>query len=262
MDGVGKTVGILGGGQLGRMLALAARPLGIKTIVVDPSVNCPAGVAADEHIVGSFTDAAVIAQLAKKCDVVTIEIEHVNAASLAVVSESVAVEPAPSTVALMQDKYEQKLKLAGAGVKCGPFRTVSSAADVSALGAGEFGYPIMLKSRRLAYDGRGNAVVRSEADIPAAWGALAPKGDLYAEKWVPFARELAVVVVRDRAGGVVAYPAVQTVQRESICHLVLAPAPVPGDVRTAAEQLALQAASHLAGAGVFGVELFELHDGE
>jgi phosphoribosylaminoimidazole carboxylase PurK protein len=262
MEPVGRTVGILGGGQLGRMLALAARPLGVNVVVVDPSPVCPASSVASEHIVGSFTDPAVIAQLAKKCDVVTIEIEHVDAAALADVRAAVPVEPSPSTVALVQDKFRQKETLAGAGVAVGPYRAVASPADVAALGAGEFGYPLMLKSRRLAYDGRGNAVVRSPADVAAAWGSLAPKGELYAEKWVPFVRELAVVVVRDRAGATVCYPAMQTVQRDSICHLVLAPAPVPGDVRSAAEDLAKAAVAHLDGAGVFGVELFELADGE
>ena len=262
MEPVGRTVGILGGGQLGRMLALAARPLGVRTVVVDPNPACPAGVAADEHIVGYFTDAAVIAQLARQCDVVTIEIEHINADALVdVMKAGVPVEPAPSTVALIKDKFTQKQRMAGAGVACGAFRAVATQEELAAV-AQEYGYPLMLKSRREAYDGRGNAKVTSAADIPSAWGKLAPKGELYAEKWVPYVRELAVVVVRDRSGVTVAYPAVETVQRDSICSLVIAPAGVPGDVRTAAEDLAKAAVGHLDGAGVYGVELFELADGE
>ena len=257
---MGLTLGILGGGQLGRMLALAARPLGVRTVVVDPSPRCPAAACADEHVIGSFTDASLIASLASRCDVLTVEIEHINAAALAdAAARGAVVEPRPATIALLQDKLTQKTALARV-VRCGEFAGVGSEQELLAL-AGTYGYPLMLKARRLAYDGRGNAVVREAADVPAAWARLSSMGELYAEKWVPFVRELAVVVARSRDGATSAYPAVQTVQRSSICHLVLMPAPIPGDVRAAAEKLACQAVAHLEGAGVFGVELFELEDG-
>ena len=257
----GQTLGILGGGQLGRMLALAARPLGVRTVVVDPSPACAAASCADEHVLGAFTDAGLIGALAARCDALTIEIEHINAAALAEATAAGAVvEPRPATISLLQDKLLQKTALAQGGVRCGAFAGVGSAEELAAL-AGRWGYPIMLKARRLAYDGRGNAVVRGPEDIAAAWAGLARMGELYAEAWVPFVRELAVMVARGRDGTTRAYPAAQTVQRDSICHLVLMPAPVPGDVRAAAERLACEAVGHLGGAGVFGVELFELADG-
>jgi hypothetical protein len=128
--------------------------------------------------------------------------------------------------------------------------------------AQSYGYPVMLKSRKLAYDGRGNHTVADAAGVSAGWAALSPKGGLYLERWVPFRRELAVVVVRNVAGECVCYDAVETIQRDSICHVVVAPAQIPGDVRERAMAVATQAVARLAGAGVFGVELFELADGE
>lgn len=261
---VGKRLGILGGGQLGRMLTLAAAPLGVRTTVLDPAPDCPAALAGAAQLVGPFTDAAKIADLARQVDVLTVEIEHINAAALAeaAAATGVPVHPAPSTIALIQDKLRQKDAMAQHGVPLGRFRGVDSEADVAAAGE-ELGYPLMLKARLLAYDGRGNAMVRSAADIPGAWAALAKSGGgLFAEAWVPFVRELAVIVARTPGGQCAAYPAVHTIQKDSICHVVLAPAQgVDTAVLERARGIATAAVSHLEGAGVFGVELFELPDG-
>lgn len=124
-----------------------------------------------------------------------------------------------------------------------------------------FGYPLMLKSRCLAYDGRGNAVVKDESGIAAAWSTLASKGSLYVEKWVPFAKELAVVVARDKDGNCKPYQTVHTIQQDNICHVVIVPAQVSGAVQERAGEVARQAISALGGAGVYGVELFLLEDG-
>lgn len=142
----------------------------------------------------------------------------------------------------------------------GEFRDVSSPADVAAAGQ-LWGYPLMLKSRMLAYDGRGNAVVKDAGGIEGAWATLAAKGGLYVERWVSFVRELAVIVVRSRDGSCITYPTVHTVQRDSICHTVVAPATIPATVQARAGEVAAQAIRLLDGAGVFGVELFELADG-
>ena len=266
-----RTLGILGGGQLGRMLCLAARPLGIRTIIVDPTPGCPAASSADEHIVGSFTDVSVIARLAALVDVVTVEIEHINTDAL--LTLRVPVHPSPALLAVVADKLEQKRVLAAAGVPVGAFQSVDSRAELAAV-AQKLGYPVLLKSRRLAYDGRGNAVVADEAGIEAAWAALAPgegsgEGLLYVEAWVPFVRELAVIIAVGSGGAVSVYPVVQTVQRNNICHVVVAPAPIGATTRTRAVGVARAALSALSGLpggapsprGVFAVELFELPDG-
>ncbi|GLD95725.1 hypothetical protein PINS_up004403 [Pythium insidiosum] len=259
-------VGVLGGGQLGRMMAAAAHRLGLELVVLDPlGAQSPAGQLGVGAIAGSFTDEAKIQELAARCDVLTVEIEHVNAAVLQRL-ERVQVHPAPQTIALIQDKFQQKQFFAGVdGVHVAPFAVVASHADAAAVGQA-FGYPFMLKSRLLAYDGKGNAVVSQPSDIADAFAKLGASNAkdggamLYAEKWVPFVKELAVMVVK--AGtDVRAYPVVETTQKDSICDTVLAPAQVSAATYAAAQQLALHAIEKLEGNGIYGVELFLTADG-
>ena len=258
---VWRTVGILGGGQLGRMLAEAARLLGTPTIILDPQLNSPAGQIADRQLLGPFSSPTHILQLASQCDILTMEIEHVDTDALDTVERttSTPVRPSPSTVRLIQDKYMQKLHLQQAGIALGPFMPVSSASDCLEAGR-QYGYPFMLKSRRGAYDGRGNAVVHREEDIPLALAALGQaqvEGDaLYAEAWVAFEQELAVMVARGVDGQCKAYPCVSTTQLDNICHTVHAPARIAAHLASAAQALAVSAVSSLSGAGVYGVEMF------
>lgn len=264
-----KTVGILGGGQLGRMIVEAAHRLNIKTVVLDGE-NSPAKQinALDLHVNGSFLDATLIALLAAKSDVLTVEIEHVNVDALEEVERTTGVKvyPVPETLKLIQDKYTQKEHLIKHGVAVAELVAVAGtsaddkAALLVAIGS-KFGYPFMVKSRTLAYDGRGNYVVHSELEIPDAVAAL---GDrlLYAEKWCPFVKELAVMVVRALDGSVYAYPTVETVHQNNICHLVYAPARVSPSVREHASQLARTAVKLFPGCGIFGVEMFVLASGE
>lgn len=196
-------------------------------------------------------------ELAGMCDVMTCEIEHVNAAAMAEAAKVTVVEPSPATIAVVQDKFAQKEHFRSAGVSLGEFRVVESEADIAAAGE-EWGFPLMLKARRLAYDGRGNAVVRSAEGVADAAASLggAGAGSLYAERWVPFDKELAVMVVRGRDGEVRSYPCVETVQVDSVCHTVVAPARVDGRLRAEARRVAESAVGTLPGAGIYGVELF------
>ncbi|GAB9470266.1 Phosphoribosylaminoimidazole carboxylase, atpase subunit [Globisporangium polare] len=262
-------VGVLGGGQLGRMMAAAAHRLGVELVVLDPQgAASPAGQFGVRAVAGSFTSAADIAALAAQCDVLTVEIEHVNAAVLAELQtraeKPVAVHPSPATIALIQDKFTQKQFFAKvADVHVAPFQVVASRADAVRIG-GEFGYPYMLKSRLFAYDGKGNAVVTSASDVDDAFNKLGVReGEpimLYAEQWVPFTKELAVMVVK-ADDDVRAYPVVETTQKDSICDTVLAPAQIPADTYAKAKQMAFLAISQLEGNGIYGVELFLTADG-
>ncbi|CAI5740942.1 unnamed protein product [Hyaloperonospora brassicae] len=289
-------VGVLGGGQLGRMMANAAHRLGLQVIVLDPlGAASPAGQMGLDAVAGSLTAEADIANLATKCDILTVEIEHVNATCLAQLQDRneatqlLGVHPSPATIALIQDKYQQKLFFTQVqDVRVAPFELVPSLAVARQVGEA-FGYPYMLKSRRLAYDGRGNVVVTKEKDLKSAFEALgatllaqgralddcADDDDeqqqqqlelethqLYAEKWVPFVKELAVMVVKGVDDDVRAYPVVETTQRNSICDTVLAPAQVPGDVIKRARDMALAAVAELEGRGIYGVELFLTAAGE
>ena len=193
------------------------------------------------------------------------EIEHVNVAALRQLEQqqsSVPVRPSADTIALIQDKLRQKQHLQQHDVAVGPFMPVDSLQDCRTAGQ-RFGFPLMLKSRVDAYDGRGNAVVKTEEEIAQALSQLRRSADaeqlgLYAEQWVGFEQELAVMVVRGLDGHCAVYPCVSTTQRDNICHTVIAPALVSPAVAAAAQQLALAAVSCLTGPGVYGVEMFLL----
>lgn len=261
-----KTVGILGGGQLGRMIVEAAHRLNIKTIILDGE-NSPAKQinALDAHVNGSFTDPKAIAELAAKCDVLTVEIEHVDADALQDIQDKTGIEiyPLPSTIKLIQDKYLQKEHLVSHGIAITESLAISaSPTEQELLEVGEkFGFPYMLKSRTLAYDGRGNFVVKDASYVKEALTVLADR-PLYAEKWCPFTKELAVMCVRSIDGEVFSYPTVETIHENNICHLVYAPARVSDTVQAKAAILAQNAVKSFPGCGIFGIEMFLLASGE
>lgn len=250
-----KTIGIVGGGQLGRMLTLAAKPLGFDVVVVDPGENCPATQVGAEQIVADLYDEKALRELAEKTDFITVEIEHLDTNVLEILEKSgVKVNPSPATVRLIQDKYAQKVFLHEHDVPVAPFQEVAD--EASALQALEgFGGKMLVKTRHGAYDGRGNMVVESAEDLKKAFETFAGKA-LYAEKFVPFERELAVLVARSVSGDIAVYPVVQTIHERNICVEVLSPAPVPDEVQKKAEKLAHSVAEHLKGAGIFGIEMF------
>jgi phosphoribosylaminoimidazole carboxylase len=262
-DGLPRTakIGILGGGQLGRMLAIAGAPMGVRVHSLDPNPASPASIVAIPTE-GSFQDAADVIAFAKDCDVVTVEIEHIDVAALRDLEKAgVDVQPCSNTLAIIQDKFAQKEHFKKAGVPLGAFQSVESEEQLAAV-AQEFGFPLMLKSRRMAYDGKGNAVAKTAADVKEAVAKLGgfEKG-LYCEKWVPFERELAVMVVRARDGETRAYPVTETEHVDNICDVTITPADVSAFVAAAATEAAQNAVASLEGAGVFGVELFLLKDG-
>lgn len=248
-------IGIVGGGQLGRMLGFAAKRLGFTVTVIDPTPGSPAGQVVDRQIVADYKDEAAIRALAEVSDFLTFEIELANAAILdELAGRGIVVNPSAKTLGIIKDKYRQKQFLKKAGLPVARFVPVESAADIARAGK-RFGYPLLLKARFDAYDGRGNAVIRSAADIPDGMHKLSGR-ELYVEQFVPFVKELAVMVARNTAGDIRAYPVVETVHRHNICHTVYAPAPVSPTAARRARRLATAVLRHLNGAGVFGIELF------
>lgn len=256
-----RKVGVLGGGQLGRMLIEAANRLNIQVNVLDAAASPAKQISAhDGHIEGSFKDASAVKKLAQACDVVTVEIEHVDTHMLEEVAGQVAVEPSWKTLRTIKDKYAQKGYLQEHGV------AVAESEDLEGKGAeglkavgDRFGYPYMLKSKTEAYDGRGNFVVKTEADIDAAIKALGSR-PLYAERWAEFRMELAVMVVKTK-DGVLTFPTVETVHEDSICKLTYAPPRnVSKKTTERAQDLAKKAIGAFEGKGVFGVEMFLLQD--
>ncbi|KAL8737068.1 MAG: hypothetical protein Q9181_002053 [Wetmoreana brouardii] len=280
-----KTVGVLGGGQLGRMLTEAANRLNVKIVTLDAE-NAPAKQinASASHVNGSFADSDAIRQLAEKCDVMTVEIEHVNTDVLEELSRGIKtgedrrtlkstqreVQPSWRTIRTIQDKFLQKEHLQSRNIPIAQSVAPEepTRGELEKIGE-QLGYPYMLKSRTEAYDGRGNYPVKSTTDISAAMTALQNR-PLYAEKWAHFKLELAVMVVKtdDNADGdwqqsTIAYPAVETIHEDSICKLVYAPArDVPASIRKKAQDLARRAVTAFWGKGVFGVEMFWLEEDE
>lgn len=259
-----KIVGVLGGGQLGRMFVEAANRLNIQVNILDAAKSPAKQISShDGHIEGSFKDADSINTLAKTCDVITVEIEHVDTYVLEDISKknsNLAVEPSWQTIRMIQDKYAQKEHFQKNDVATAVSMSLDAATPQELQKvADKYGLPFMLKSRTEAYDGKGNYVVKSSDDFAGALEALGSR-PLYAEKWANFKAELAVMVVKTK-DGVLAYPAVETVHEDSICKLVYAPARnVSQKILTAAEELAKKAVACFSGKGVFGVEMFLLAD--
>ncbi|CAJ1899888.1 unnamed protein product [Cylindrotheca closterium] len=270
-------VACVGGGQLGRMMALEAPRLGIQMKFLDPGgVKCPAAqiVPSSSIIEGGLKDGDKIRELSKSVDVVTVEIEHVDVETLeALEKEGVNVQPSGQVLRTIQDKLVQKTHFQSHGIELPPFADTPSK-DAIKQAAVTLGLPLMLKSRKGGYDGRGNAVLKTseDADIEAALASLgckdtsAPDLGVYAEGWIDFDCEVAVMVVRSANGSETSsYPAVNAIQQNSICRVVLAPARnVSLERREICERLAKKAIESLGAkaSGVFGVELFVTNDGK
>ncbi len=255
-------IGILGGGQLAQMLTQAAASLGLETAIFERSADSPAARLTQHEIVGAWDDQAAQERFAGLCDLVTLENEFVDAGILQrLESLGLPVHPGSTCLAAIQDKLRQKQKLAEAGLPLPHFASVADMADLREKIA-EFGLPLVLKARRDGYDGYGNATIRSLDDVEPAWQRLGAGGRaLLVEAFVPFERELAVMVLRGHDGELRSYPVVETVQQNHICHVVRAPAALPAEVLARAEALATQAVDLMGGVGVFGVEMFQLADG-
>lgn len=264
---------MIGGGQLGRMLTHPAALLGIPLFILDSGTHTPAkqtllAPSGSDHPDGPFTSEPHIRELAKQCDVLTVEIEHVNADVLEAVEKEglCEVQPSPATIRLIQDKYLQKKFLAERGIPVAPFEGVDQKTEegIKAITT-KLGLPIMLKARTLAYDGRGNSPLQSTTseDINASFEFLGDR-PLYAEGWCPFVKEVAVMVVRNKEGEVRSYDAVETIHKDSILRVCMAPLRAKGmeGVNERARQLAEKAVGHLQGAGIFGVEMFLMEDGQ
>jgi 5-(carboxyamino)imidazole ribonucleotide synthase len=251
-------LGIIGGGQLARMTAMAALQLGCDVVVLEKSPLSPAATLATHSLVGDWNTLPPLLDLAARVDVVSLENEFVDAALLRELeNRGYLVLPAAQTVARVQDKFIQKQTLQSAGL---PVPAMRACADLEECreAARSLGLPLVLKARRNGYDGKGNATVRSPAELETAWTKLGgPRGNpLYAEAFCDFTRELAIIITRGRDGASAAYPVVETVQRDHICHIVRAPAPVAPELAARAAEVARRAVEAVGAVGSFGVEMF------
>ncbi|MFB5636193.1 MAG: 5-(carboxyamino)imidazole ribonucleotide synthase [Nitrosopumilus sp.] len=252
-----KILGIIGGGQLGMMIAEAAKnmPNDISEIIVlDPTENCPAAQVGATQILADFKDKNAIIELANKSDIITYEIESGDSDVLKSVEDKAEINPSPETLKIIQDKLLQKSFLSKHNIPVPEFIEIQNIEDVRK-GLGKFGIPAMLKARRDAYDGRGNFKINSEDEVNIAYEYF--KGQpLLLEKFVPFIKEVSVIASRNTKGQIKTYPLVENIHHESILRETIAPARVSKNISNKAEQIAEKTMSVLKGAGIFGIEMF------
>jgi len=250
-----KKLGIIGGGQLGMMITEAAKNLSehiSEITVLDPTENCPAAQAGAKQIVGDFKDEIAILKLAEQSDIITYEIESGNTDVLSKLKAE--IEPSPSTLGIIQDKLSQKTFLSENGLPVSQFYEITSLDDLRKK-IKDLGLPVLLKSRRDAYDGRGNFKITSSNEIEKAYQHFDGKS-LMVEKFVNFKMEVSVIAARNTKGDITTYPLVENIHQNNILKMTIAPARVSDDVINNAGEIAKKTMEVLKGAGVFGIEMF------
>ncbi|WP_180898306.1 5-(carboxyamino)imidazole ribonucleotide synthase [Martelella soudanensis] len=255
-----KTIGIIGGGQLGRMLAMAAARLSIRTVILEPQADCPAAQVAGRHIVAAYDDEAALAELARACDTITYEFENVPEKSAALLSAERPVYPPARALSVSQDRLTEKTFLNDSGIATAGFRAVDTADDLA--GALEtFGGRGVMKTRRLGYDGKGQWVFAGTGNDPeAAFAALAGAPAIF-EEWIDFDREISVIAARGIDGTIVCFDPAENVHSDGILRTSSVPANVSAGISEAAREAAERLLIGLDYVGVLGLELFVARDG-
>jgi 5-(carboxyamino)imidazole ribonucleotide synthase len=254
-------VGIIGGGQLGKMIAHEARRMSLKIIVLDPTEGCPASRIADEQIVASFKDENAIMQLAEKCDVLTYEIELANSAALKELdTKGYPVRPAPETLRTIQNKYRQKVFLREHHIDVPDFELVRSEDHLYEL-CKKFGFPMMLKACENSYDGRGNFLITSISNVHEAFNYF-PNCELMAEKFVSFTKEISIMVARNPSGQITSFPVAENIHKNNILDTSIVPARISRKVELKAKRMSEMTMEVLQGAGIFGIEMFVTRKGD
>ncbi|MER8692510.1 5-(carboxyamino)imidazole ribonucleotide synthase [Mesorhizobium opportunistum] len=257
----GSTIGIIGGGQLGRMLAMSAARLGYRTIVLEPQADCPAAQVANQQITAAYDDPAALAELAAASAVVTYEFENVPVAAAGALAAKVPVYPPPRALEVAQDRVGEKTFLNGIGIATADFRPVDTDDGLTAA-LKVFGGSGILKTRRMGYDGKGQRVFRN-METGGFAGTCEAMGNvpLILESFVPFEREISVIAARGLDGAVAAYDPAENVHRNGILHTSTLPAAIRPETAQAARAAAAKILSALDYVGVIGVEFFVLADG-
>jgi 5-(carboxyamino)imidazole ribonucleotide synthase len=251
-----RSIGLIGGGQLGRMLAMAARRLGLWVEVLDPDPKAPAAALADRHHLARFDDSAAALAFAERVSLVTFEFENVPASSLAQLERIRPVRPSPRVLAICRQRIDEKAFLADQGFPVAPYRAIRSQQDL-ARALTELSGPLILKTAEFGYDGKGQVRLSSADQGPAAYASIG-SGLAVLEQVVPFERELSVIVARSVNGEVAAYPPFENQHRNQVLDLTYWPARVPPAVAQAAERLAVEVAQRLDVIGLLCVELFQI----
>ncbi len=255
----GATIGILGGGQLARMMALEARRMGYGIAVLDPDPNGPGAQVADSHVVGALDDRAAAEALAERSDVITLDTEHVPAELLEQLETLKPVRPGASVLRVVQDRWVQRCFLHAQGLPQPRHGVVTDAASLRAAGA-VVGFPCIIKSRRSGYDGKGQALVASRDELEGAWRALGGPPAIL-EAFIDFEKEISVILARDLSGNIAFYPIAENLHRRHVLHTTRAPARISVALAAQAEEIGVHIAAAIGHVGMMAVELFVTRDG-
>ncbi len=258
----GQTIGILGGGQLGRMLAMAAGRLGLKVLIFDPDANSPAAQLANKHMQASYDDEEALARFADECDIVTYEFENVPLDTARFVADRSPLRPGSTALEKSQDRLEEKTFIRSLDIGTAPFRAIDGLEDLIAAAKAMDG-PSILKTRRLGYDGKGQARVDAGATdnaLDEAWLAIDEKPAIL-EGFVPFLKEISIIAARSTDGRVVAFDPAENRHKDGILRTSVVPSVIETATATAAKEVAARILENLEYVGVIGVEFFVLEDG-
>jgi 5-(carboxyamino)imidazole ribonucleotide synthase len=255
-----RTIGIIGGGQLGRMLAFAASRLNFRTVILEPIADCPAAQLANSQIVAAYDDKQALAELARQVDVVTYEFENVPVDAARFLAETVPVFPPPFALEAAQDRLVEKRFLNASGIPTANFRAVDSQADLDAALA-EFGGQGVLKTRRFGYDGKGQMVFRNGDSAAVGFEKLGA-APLILESFVAFDREISIIAARNAQGEVKCFDPAENVHKDGILHTSTLPAAISATVAEQARDAAIRVLAALEYVGVIGIEFFVGSDGQ
>jgi 5-(carboxyamino)imidazole ribonucleotide synthase len=254
----GQTIGIIGGGQLGRMMALAAKAQGFHIAVLDPTEDCPCGQVADITINGDYGDIEAIQKLATVSDVITYEFENIDADCLQWLNENTYVPQGVKLLEITQDRIKEKEAIQNAGVEVAPYAVIENETDIYD-NVKKLGLPAVLKTARGGYDGKGQFVIHSEEQVSEA-ALLLQAGTCVLEKWIPFEKEISVIVCRNADGETAVFPVGENIHRENILHETIVPARINEKAKETAIEKAVQLAQGFQLVGTLAVEMFLTHD--
>lgn len=257
----GKTIGILGGGQLGRMMALAARNMGYKIVVLEPTENSPCGQIADVEITTPYDDLDGAKKLAAHCDVLTYEFENIDKDTAKWLEQNLYLPQGADLLEITQHRLREKENITKHGLPVAPYRAITSLTDLEQA-VTELGLPAVLKTCRGGYDGKGQVVIRHEQQVEEAFATLKNSGELVLEQWITFEKELSVIVTRSVSGEVTTFPVAENIHVNNILHQSIVPARIPENIQQRAREMAIQLANGLNMVGTLAVEMFLTSNGE
>lgn len=248
-------IGIIGGGQIGKMIAQEAKRMSLKVVILDPTKNCPASTVCDKLIVADFKNEDKIRELAKYSDVITYEIELANSEALKnLESKKYPIFPSPHSLYLIQNKYRQKKFLQENKLPVPELKKITSINDLSFI-AEKFEYPLMLKASEDSYDGRGNYLIKCKEDIPIAYNSFDNR-EIFAEKYVDFKTEISIMVARNKKGQIETFPIAENIHKNNVLDTTLVPANISPKIYKDAEIIAKNVVACLNDIGIFGIEMF------